>query len=493
MKWTKYLLTSVVTAALFSTAFPSIGWGMLIWVAFLPVLRLSDLPGWRRFFFGWLTGFLIQVFGYGWIFFTIRDFGGLNSGISLLGGLLFWLFQGLDVGLWLGLGPKLFQGRSFLVRAFGMAAFWLFIQAFLFPYIFPANYGAALAGIPIFGMGAALWSGKGMTFWIVAFQTLLGMPGDMERRQRGWLALAVMGMSVLGVLVPRGGETDIMRIGVVQPNLIPWAKRGNLSPREIVQAHEKPTRLWTGGQVDMVVWPETAVPFDLRLEGAYQRHLQDLAAALNAPLVTGVVGIYGPNRYGNEIWLIPPDGSDPQIYQKEKLVLFSETLPWIFSWAKYFDEALGGFEVGTRNKPFVWRDREWVPLVCFEALFPRYVRKRSGQVLLNVTNDAWFGETKASSLHLQHIRHRAVESGAPLIRATNSGISCFVDAKGEVQGATALYGPDAVIYEVPVPKNIPMNLSGWGEGSILLGSSLLLLSGVWNGIRRRRKKSNTSS
>lgn len=475
MNWRKNLSASIVSAILFCLAFPTVGWGLLIWVALLPALRILRESGWRRFAWGWFTGTLIQGLGYYWIFFTIRDFGGLNVVLSAGGALLFWAFQGLDMGLWLGVGPWLFRKWPPLAKAFGMAGFWMVIQGFLFPYVFPANYGAALAGLPLFGMGAALWSGKGMTFWILSFQLVWMVPAKMDWPRWPW-ALAIIAVALLGILVPRGQiATETLNIGVVQPNLIPWAKRGAQTSREIYFAHEDPTRKWIGQDLDMVLWPETAVPFDLRQSETFIQRLQHLSEELNAALVIGAVGVFGENDYTNEVWCFTPGGTEPQIYQKERLVLFSETLPWVLRWAKYFDPALGGFKPGQNNQVFQIGKRTMTPLVCFEALFPDLARKYPSQLFLNFTNDAWFGISKASALHLQHIRHRAVETGVPLVRATNSGISCWVDARGKLHGQTPVYQKADLIYQIPVPTSTPPNLAGWGERILWLWSLLAMV------------------
>lgn len=467
MAWVKILTASSITALLLNLAYPPLAWGMLVWLALIPLVRLTALSGGRRFLAGWLAGTLTHAFGYGWIFFTIRDFGGLSQGLSAGGALLFWLYQGLDLAIWLGVGPVLFRTGPFWFRAFGLAGWWLILQTWLFPYIFPANYGAALAGVPLYGMGAALWSGKGMTFWIVAFQTLAFLPVSGSWQRRAPWAAAVFLVPLLGLAVPRNGETETWRIGIVQPNLIPWAKQGGMSGREIFAAHDHPTAAWKNADLDLVVWPETAVPFDLRQAESYEARVRELAVELDAALVTGVVGVFGPDDYTNEIWLFSPDGGAPSIYQKQRLVLFSERLPWILSWASYFDSALGGFRPGKDHQAFKYRNRNLMPLVCFEALFPSDTRQAPSQLILNLTNDAWFGISKASALHLQHIRLRSVESGAPLVRATNSGISCWVDVHGEIHQATPVYQKDTAVFEVPVPVKPQLRLDQWGEGSIL--------------------------
>ncbi|CAM2007831.1 apolipoprotein N-acyltransferase [Acanthopleuribacter pedis] len=433
-------------------------------LALAPLVAHDRRRGWVRFAMGWGAGLLTQAFSYYWIYYTVRDFGGQSVFISGLGAFAFWLFQGLDLGLWLLLYPwfaqRLYRGDNprlrALIYAVCAAAWWLLLQRWVFPYVFPWSFGSLLNGWAPLMKAAALWSVFGLGFWMVMCQVLFvkAVTKSWDRPLTGAALAALVLPLLLGAGFHQRVETDTWRVGVVQPNLIPWAKRGRVSVEERVRAHLQPTLSFKHRNVDLVVWPETAMSFVLARSERYQAQLRFLAKQLKAPIVTGAVGRLENRKVTNEIWMITPDDAPPQMYRKQNLVLFSERLPWILSWAKFFDPALGGFSAGTEDRTFTWRERSFIPMVCFEALLSDYVRRFEGHAILNLTNDAWFGETKASALHLMMIQARTTELGVPLIRSTNSGISCWVDRDGRIHDPSPLYEARADIYEVQMPRTI---------------------------------------
>jgi len=431
-------------------------WGLAVLaLAIFPFFR--ELKTSQRLFFGWMTGFWIQAFGYYWIFYTIRDFGGLNSWLSGAGALLFFAWQGFDLGLW-------FAGTRLLVRQDRWGFFLVFdagllfvIQSFLFPYVFPWVLSACLSN-SLLRSSAGLWSGYGLTFWLV----FLGLGAGnlistlVQKKTPGWACLWVVLSGIAlsaGFLFPsQGGDYRTLRVGVVQPNIIPWAKRDHHSFKRVFQAHVEPTLDLAKRGAELIVWPETALSIVLKNYPAYQSYLQDLAETTHCGLLIGCLGRVDEG-YTNEAWLFSPQ-REPQVYQKEKLVMFSESLPWPFFWAKYFVSDMGQFVSGTGNRVFEFREMKIQLLICYEAMLPLFVSRHSFQLMVNLTNDAWFGKTKASALHLQHIQLRTVEQAAPLVRAANSGISCWISADGTVHDATPVYERMSPLFSVPVPVKL---------------------------------------
>ncbi len=457
----KPILAALATALALNAANAPFDQGWLALAAAAPLFLLFEESAKRRFFAGWLAGFATQAIGYYWVFYTIRDFSGQSAAVSLAGGLLFWLYQGLDLALWLLLAPLLFRPLPKWARAFGAAGLWLFLQTALFPYVFQWTYGAALASVPILAKAAAWWDVQGLGFLAFWLQGLAVFYRDTPKKAV-LAAFAALALMAAGGLAHRPGPADAWRIGVIQPNLIPFAKQGRATMDELFRAHAEPSRQFIGRDLDLLIWPETALAFNLAYYEYFQAQTRSLARELGAAIVTGALGVDEDGAYYNEIWLIGPGDDPPQIYRKEKLVLFSEKLPWIFSWAAQFDSAIGGFRSGSGNRPFEYRGKRIVPLVCFEALFSTYVRDRRGHLLLNLTNDAWFGRSKASAQHLQQIRLRAVERQAPMVRAANSGITCWVDVNGRVRQAGGIYEEDVFVFETPVPEEEPPGYNGHG-------------------------------
>ncbi|MBQ4076783.1 MAG: apolipoprotein N-acyltransferase [Mailhella sp.] len=194
---------------------------------------------------------------------------------------------------------------------------------------------------------------------------------------------------------------------------------------------------------DFLLWPETAMPF------AYpgsrnSEELRRFVNALGTPLIFGAPGVEyepGSRKLFNRAFLLTAEG-DAGHYDKEHLVPFGEYLPPVLDW-KIFEsllQGLGGFTPGGDDELFVLRPkgRAGVPmgmLICYEAIFPELARQRvadGAQLLLNVSNDAWYDFTSAPMQHLHLSLMRAVEQGRWVARATNSGVTAFLDPLGGV-------------------------------------------------------------
>ena len=195
---------------------------------------------------------------------------------------------------------------------------------------------------------------------------------------------------------------------------------------------------------DFILWPETAMPFAYPAS-PLSRELNVFADGLGIPLIFGAPGV--ERRAGeatalfNRAFMLLPEG-DAVHYDKEHLVPFGEYLPPVLDW-KIFEsllQGLGGFTAGEGDRlfPLELKGRGRVDmgmLICYEAIFPELSRKRvagGAQLLLNISNDAWYDYTSAPMQHLQLSLMRAVEQGRYVLRATNSGITAVLDPLGGV-------------------------------------------------------------
>lgn len=195
---------------------------------------------------------------------------------------------------------------------------------------------------------------------------------------------------------------------------------------------------------DFILWPETAMPFAYPSSPLAQ-DLKTFAHGLGIPLIFGAPGV--EKRVGgaavlfNRAFMLSPK-TNTYHYDKEHLVPFGEYLPPVFDW-KIFEpllQGLGGFTAGEGNSlfPLNLQDRGRVDmgmLICYEAIFPELSRRRvahGAQLLLNISNDAWYDYTSAPMQHLQLSLMRAVEQGRYVLRATNSGITAMLDPLGGV-------------------------------------------------------------
>jgi len=238
------------------------------------------------------------------------------------------------------------------------------------------------------------------------------------------------------------------------------------------------------GRPDFIVWPETAVPFLLTDNpGALAR----IAATLEPgqALLAGAVRVENgqsgtPDRYYNSIYVISDSGEIIGAADKAHLVPFGEYLPFESLLKRFGLETVarsfGGFSAAETRDPLkLPGEINAIPLICYEAIFPALaeIGRSRDDLLLNVTNDGWFGHTPGPYQHFQQARIRAVETGLPMIRAANSGISAVIDPFGRALRMFPL-GAKGVV-DAPLPAALPplnayenRQLGFWGFFTIMV-------------------------
>jgi apolipoprotein N-acyltransferase len=306
-------------------------------------------------------------------------------------------------------------------------------------------YGLTLVAVLVFALPPVLWSEA---------------PADISGRRIRAVALAVAfvplaAMAVLGqarlALGPQTTVPDI-KIRIVQPSVRQREKWRPENQGRIFLDHLALSATSPAGETDNlagithVIWPEAAMPF-LPLDYPDVRAAIGRLLPPGTSLVTGALraepsapGAVRPRRIFNSILVFGEGGSLAGLYDKTHLVPFGEYLPLQSAMEAVGLQQLtrlrGGFDVGVTPRPLLHVPRlpTAAPLICYEAIFPATVvqgAERPG-LLLNVTNDGWFGDTTGPRQHLHQARVRAVEEGLPLVRAANNGVSAVVDGYGRV-------------------------------------------------------------
>jgi apolipoprotein N-acyltransferase len=282
-----------------------------------------------------------------------------------------------------------------------------------------------------------------------------------------------------------------VRLRIMQPNL-PQDDKFNPRNRDAIMRRylalsDRATAAHPQGLAEAthLVWPESAFPFLLHRDpGA----LAQIGALLppGVTLITGAARMDDPlpgeavGRFFNAIQVIEDHGTITGTYDKVHLVPFGEYLPVILQkliravGLREFVAVPGGFEPGERRELLRVRGLPpAAPTICYEAVFPGTVLPDGprGGLILNVTNDAWFGRTPGPYQHFAQARLRAVEEGLPLVRAANTGISAVVDPFGRVTASLPLGAED--VLDAPLPGSAPPTLYGragdLGVGLLLLG------------------------
>lgn len=281
----------------------------------------------------------------------------------------------------------------------------------------------------------------------------------------------------------------VMEVGVVQGNISQDEKWDYDRQITTVVDYLKLSNRAAGhrdGPPELIVWPETALPF-YPLEHSLFDEVIAFAARHDTCLLTGA-----PHReweeddrihYYNSALLVSPDEAATQpagIYRKQHLVPFGEYIPMrrLLPFFAPVVETLGDFTPGSEPTLLTCNDQRLGALICFEAIFPRLARQMTSEgadLLVNITNDAWFGPSNAPSQHLSMSALRAVENRRSMARAANTGISAFVTPDGRIHQATELFTPDQRRAALPLPDPAGNTFSIFTAGGFLFGPACLLL------------------
>ena len=454
-------------------------WGLTVLglAALLHLVGLSVSPAWTALFGGagyfalalsWIVQpFLIDAARYGWMApFAIV--------FASFGFALFWAAAGFVAGQ--------MRGRAQRVMAFGVG---LAVAELTRGYVltgFPwALIGHVWIDTPL-AQVAALVGPSGLTLL-----TVLAVALPVAFAWRGLAAGSMLLAAGLAFGMVRLAEPEPAARGVtlrlVQPNAdqkVKWNPdvAGMLFDRQLAFSAVLP-------RPDVVIWPETAVPYLMENDSSVGQAMA--AAAGGVPVVAGIQRYDGVQAW-NSLAVIGDGGQIEALYDKYHLVPFGEYMPFGDSLYDWFGiKALAarqgnGYAAGTGGKVIDLGDRlgKFVPLICYEAVFPQDLRglPERPDWILQITNDAWFGTLTGPYQHLAQARFRAIEQGLPLVRVANTGISAVVDARGRIvadlpRGVAAYLdtGLPGAMAETPYAR--------WGEVPLLVllaGLSLWLLA-----------------
>jgi apolipoprotein N-acyltransferase len=495
----------------------------LAWFASVPslytILRASTTR--RAVLFGLISGTVANVGGFYWITRLLTRFAHLSMPLALFAYLLMCVYQGLEFALFAWVVRRVREEWALpmaLVAPIVMVTFEL-ATPMLFPWYLAITQAWQIHVIQIadltgpLGVSALLMMVNGGIYDMV-----------LERRWRPALAAAGILVLALGYGELRIRQVDALvaaaptaRIGLVQGN-VPFSEKGyehpELAAAQLADLKDRSIKL-EGAGADLILWTETAFPYVLprtmtaepvrlgiRSDGAGHR-------LFKAPLLFGALTVdqKEPEKdpYNSAI-LMDESGKFTGTFDKTFLVLFSEQIPFVetFPWLrKALPANSGNLSRGHETKVFDFKTRDGqvvriAPMICFEDIitaFSQRVGRKNPNVLVNITNDAWFGNTSEPWEHLALSIFRAVEVRAPLVRAVNTGVSAFIDPAGRIYDKTYAVDPideprpaDTLINDVPI-------VEGGGTFFVVAGdvfgyacaASTALLWLVLPWWRRRRK------
>ncbi|GFO70791.1 apolipoprotein N-acyltransferase [Geomonas limicola] len=452
------LLLALTSGVLLALSFPNPGISLLAWCALVPLFSAAkEATPARAAQLGFLAGLVAYLGILYWLNIVMVSYGKLPSALSALLYLVLAAYLALypALVLWLARTGEL-GGISSLCS---FPVLWVaaeLMRSFLltgFPW---ANLGySQYRTLPLIQI-SDITGVYGVSF-LVAFANLVFFRmwlwlrrSDAYYPVRSFLALLVLVAATLGYgfeALNRPEPGPLERVLLVQGNVPQQLKWDPAFAAASVDTYERLSRQECRTPGTLVVWPESALPFFLQSEPQYAARVQSLAAELKSCLVAGSPAFEREGeltRYLNSAFLIAPSGALAGRSDKQHLVPFGEYVPLkgLFPFVNKLVEGIGDFSPGRSLKPLDTEAGKIGVLVCFEGIFPEisraYVRQGAG-LLVNITNDAWFGRSSAPYQHLSMTVFRAVENRVPLVRAANTGISAIIDSKGHVRGMTQLF------------------------------------------------------
>jgi apolipoprotein N-acyltransferase len=457
------LLLAALSGAILSLSFFGSHPGFYSWFC-LAILLLSLLGARARvaFFCGFLHGLIFVLTCVSWVAEVLSVHGGMSTAAGWAVLVLIATVWGCSIGLFTWMVQRLSQ-RGIGLALFGVPFLWIsteVLRAYLPEISFPWGLlGYPAAGNPAIVQLTTITGIYGVSFVVAVFNSLLVwiLASPSEKRKSRLAVVAAVLMILLAVqiigprFVPTAAASHVAR--VVQPNFPEneqyvgdWyaIHRADMEQLEQLSLRRSPSTQ----PPDLLVWPEAPAPFSFQ-DPHFGPYISRLAAEFQHPLIVGIIDWKpilesgtGVPRTGlvpyNSAAMLNNIGQEAFIYDKIHLVPFGEyePFPLIHQVVTSVSEEVGGFHKGKdRNVGHFADGNTFSVFICYEAIYAGEIRQfanNGAQLLINISNDGWFGKSEAAEQHLRMARVRAVENRRWLIRDTNSGITASIDPYGNV-------------------------------------------------------------
>ena len=464
--------------------FPLAGLYVLSWVAFAPLIAAllrawpagaleidgsvnlqAAKPG-QAFLLAYISGILWYAGTCYWIYNTMHEHGGLSVPVALLALFLFCLYLGLYHGLFglllsLTVGPGRDDRRALLAAPF----LWVAVELARTRITgFPWNLLGTAQVDNISLSRITTWTGVyGVSFEIMLVNVAVAAAFLVPKKKRNTLLIASLTAAAVlqaGRLVDAPALAADHAALLVQENIpvdANWTRDtfertlrelADLSVKDDTTRRGVEPGLTLGinpglkpNNVDLIVWPESPAPF-FTSDPLFRDPVSQMAREAHTWVVTGAIGTMpamqsgrSPSEVFNSAALISPSGDWTARYDKVHLVPFGEYLPFprLFAFAGGLTKEVGEFEAGRSRAPLDAGGIRLGVFICYESVFPGEVRQfadQGAQVLVNLSNDGWYGDSGAYAQHLNQTRMRAIENNRWILSATDTGVTASIDPYG---------------------------------------------------------------
>jgi apolipoprotein N-acyltransferase len=456
--------------------FPLAGLYVLSWVAFAPLIvallrarpagaleidgtvNLQPAKPAQAFVLAYASGILWYAGTCYWIYNTMHEHGGLSVPVALLALFLFCLYLGLYHGLFglllsLSVGPGRDNRRALVAAPF----LWVAVELARTRITgFPWNLLGTAQVDNISLSRITTWTGVyGVSFEIMLVNVAVAAAFLVPKKKRNTLLMASLTAAAVlqaGRLVDAPALAADHAALLVQENIpvdANWTRDTfertlrELADLSVKQATSNSTHGSDSkpDKVDLIVWPESPAPF-FTSDPLFRDPVSQMARSAHTWIVTGAIGNVpamergvSPSQVFNSAALISPSGEWTARYDKVHLVPFGEYLPFprLFAFAGGLTKEVGEFETGASRAPLAAGNTRLGIFICYESVFPGEVRQfadQGAQVLVNLSNDGWYGDSGAYAQHLNQTRMRAIENDRWILSATDTGVTASIDPYG---------------------------------------------------------------
>ena len=457
----KHYIIAALSGLLLTLCFPRLGLALLAWVAIAPLLFLVANNGPAPCFtLGWVAGVCHGASLLYWITHVTNHYGNLPLPVSLV--VLFLLVA------YLAVFPGLFCAGLAWLRQRGLV--WPLLAPFLWVSL-ELGKGRLLTGFPWENLGysqyrllsfiqiADLAGVYGISFSLVLSSALLYLMvfGQNKKSKRVVRLFSVLLLVTLLSAIYGYGRWRLstleshlgpaFKVALVQGNIAQDTKWDPAFQQVTLEKYLRLTADAIEQQPDLVVWPETATPFYFLADLQHTRNLIREVQRFRRPLLFGSPGFRREGerlKLYNRAYLLGSDGTVNGYYDKIHLVPFGEYVPWknLLFFVDKLVQATGDFASGDQAAVLELPPARVGVLICYEAIFPELSRdlaNAGANLLVNITNDAWFGRSSAPHQHLSMAVLRTVENRVPMARCANTGISALIDASGRILQTSRLF------------------------------------------------------
>jgi len=432
--------------------------------------------------FGYAFGFGMFGIGVNWLHISINLFGGVNLAGALFITLLLVAFLSLYPALLAYVYQRFFGNRGVVAFVIVIPALWVlaeWVRSCIFTGFPWLNVGYSQIDTPLSSL-APMLGVYGVSWLTALIATILVALFLVTLKTRiviaciffvTWIALGLL--NGINWTTEKGNVISVALIQGAIPQKIKWKPEQRQKTLDLYLSLSEKYR-----DSQLIIWPETAIPV---LHHQAQEFIQQMANSARSQNHDYLVGVpfkdLDSNKFYNGIIVI---GSNNDTYYKQHLVPFGEYLPfdkWLRPILNLMKIPMSDFSAGPNRKPIVRAANEIIGVsICYEDVFGEEIISAlpDATLLVNISNDAWFGDSIAPHQHLQMARMRALETGRYMLRATNTGVSAIINEKGDITASSPQFTPHVTSDKVKTFEGLTP-YARYGNWPVIAAAFLLLL------------------